>query len=78
MGRALAIPRDMWVEVPIGEFEREAHAILSEAERRAGLGLPEGVEITFRRLPPGFRLLPGAAGGCPAPPERPPSTDPRR
>jgi len=55
----LVIPRGMWVEVPIGEFEREADAILSEAERRAGRGLPEGVELIFRRLPPGFRLLPG-------------------
>jgi len=30
---ALAIPRGAWVDVPIGEFEREAEAILSEAER---------------------------------------------
>jgi len=64
MKHILAIPRGMWVEVPIGEFEREAEAILSEAERRAGCGLPEGMEITFRRLPPGFRLLPGWLEGA--------------
>jgi hypothetical protein len=60
----LAIPRGVWVDVPIGEFEREAHAILSEAERRAGGGVPKGIEITFRRLPPGFRLLPGRLEGA--------------
>ncbi|MFP3229100.1 MAG: hypothetical protein RXR47_03000 [Nitrososphaeria archaeon] len=59
----MAVPRGAWVDVPIGEFEREAEAILSEAERRAREG-PEGMEITFRRLPPGFRLLPGWLEGA--------------
>ena len=55
----MAIPRGMWVDVPIGEFECEAETILSEAERRVGGGLPEGIEIIFRRLPPSFAILPG-------------------
>jgi len=29
----------VWVDVPIGEFEREADAILSEAERRAEISM---------------------------------------
>jgi hypothetical protein len=77
MGRALAIPRGAWVEVPIGEFEREAEAILSEAERRARGGSRRGMEITFRRLPPGFRLLRGGwRAPCPSRAAR--YTDPRR
>ena len=35
----MAIPRGVWVDVPIGEFEREADAILSEAERRAEISM---------------------------------------
>ena len=38
----MAIPRGAWVEVPIGEFEREAEAILSEAGRRARGGSRRG------------------------------------
>ena len=35
----MVIQRGMWIDVPIGEFEREADAILSEAERRAEISM---------------------------------------
>ena len=38
----MAIPRGMWVEVPIEEFGREAEAALCEAESRAGGGSRRG------------------------------------
>ena len=40
--RVLVIQRGMWIDVPIGEFGREADAILSEAESRVVRGAPGG------------------------------------
>jgi len=74
----LAVPRGVWVDVPIGEFEREAYAILSEAERRARGG---GSRRGSRSHSGGSLPDSGSSRGgwrAPCPSRAAPSTDPRR